>query len=294
MLLIMRSLKKIPYSLKWDWRWLHQANVPLTQRIGYLFRKYFALAARRRHINYLGIDVIYDNVNTPVMLESYPFEINLLHREIDLNRECTVLDIGANIGHFSMTLGTLFPRCKLFAFEANPEIFDYLGRNTALLPNVKIMNTAIGPRGKLPFYYLTGRSASGSFLKENIGTRSQGDVRTLEIDVVELTPEYCRSQGIPHEFDLIKIDVEGFEYQVLGALRGIQTKFLYVEFSNASARQCDYELNDLFHRIEDLFGRFSVIYCDRISPQLSMGNILIKCLEFPRQEAGLKRAPYAP
>ena len=277
-----KSIKKIPYSLKWDWRWLTQTNVPLAERIAYLLRKYVALIARLRHIKYLGIDVVYDNVNTPVMLESYPSEINLLHRQVNLNRACTILDIGANIGHFSITLGSLFPSCKLFAFEANPEIFDYLGRNTASLPNVRILNTAIGPHGKLPFYYLSGRSASGSFLRENIGIVTHDkNVRTLEVDVAELTPAYCRSQGIPQEYDLIKIDVEGFEYQVLGALQGIQTRYLYVEFSNASVRRCNYEMNDLFHRIEDMFGRFSVLYCDRISPELSMGNLLIKCLGNP-------------
>jgi FkbM family methyltransferase len=275
----MKSIKKIPYSLKWDWRWFTQNNVPLAERVAYVFRKYLALIARLRHIKYLGIDVVYDNVNTPMMLESYPSEINLLHREINFNRACVILDIGANIGHFSITLGSLFPGCKLFAFEANPEIFGYLSRNTASLPNVQILNTAIGPRGKLPFYYLSGRSASGSFLRENIGTVTHDEnVRTLEVDVTELTPAYCRSQGIPQVYDLIKIDVEGFEYQVLRALQGIQTRYLYVEFSNASARRCNYEMNDLFRRIEDMFGRFSIIYCDRISPELSMGNMLIKCL----------------
>lgn len=251
-----------------------------------MLRKYKALIARLRHIKYLGTDIAYDNINTPMILESYPFEINLLHREINLNRACIVLDIGANIGHFSITLGTLFPSCKLIAFEANPEIFHYLSQNTASLSNVRILNTAIGPQGKLPFYYLTGRSASGSFLKENIGIgRHNDEVRTLEIDVAELTLDNCRSMDIPQEYDLIKIDVEGYEYEVLGALRGIQTRYLYVEYSNASARQCDYEMTDLFHRIEEIFGRFSIIYCDRISPELSMGNMLIKCLDNPTRDS---------
>jgi len=276
----MKYIKKIPYSLKWDWRWLKQSNISLAERILFVLRKYKALIARLRHIKYLGTNIIYDNVNTPMTLESYPFEINLLHREINLDRTCSVLDIGANIGHFSITMGALFPHCELIAFEANPDIFHYLRQNTGSLPNIRILNTAIGPHGKLPFYYLAGRSASGSFLRENIGPgTNDSNVRTLEIDVVELTPEYCRSIDIPYEYDLIKIDVEGYEYQVLGALKDVGAKYLYIEYSNASARQCDYEMTDLFHRIEEIFGRFSIIYCDRISPELSMGNMLVKCLD---------------
>ena len=278
----MKNTKKIPYSLKWDWRWLAQSNVTLFERVAFIFRKYKNLILRLRRIKYLGVDVVYDNVNTPMTLESYPCEINQLHCEINLNHKCDVLDIGANIGQFSITLGALFPSCALYAFEANPEIFHYLGENTGSLSNVRIFNTAIGPKGKLPFYYLDGRSASGSFLKENIGVGGpDNEIRQLEVDVEELNADTCSVLGIPTVYDLIKIDVEGYEYQVLDAFQGIKARYLYVEFSTASARQCDYEMIDLFKRIEDVFGHFSIIQCDRISPELSMGNVLIKCLENP-------------
>ncbi|MDT8387291.1 MAG: FkbM family methyltransferase [Thiogranum sp.] len=282
----MKRIKRIPYSLRWDWKWLAQTNIPFFERAGFVLRKYRALLTGRRHIKYLGTDITYDNVNSPMTLESYPFEINLLHREIDLDRGCAVLDIGANIGQFSITLGTLFPSCEMFAFEANPEIFHFLERNTASLPNVQIFNTAIGPQGKLPFYYVADRSAAGSFLKQNIGAGARNDeLHTLEIDVVELTPENCQSMNIPQEYDLIKIDVEGYEYELLLALKGIRTRYLYIEFSNARARECGYEMIDLFRRIEELFGRFSVVSCDRISPELSMGNMLIKCVNSPVEKS---------
>src|SRR2546423_13323743 len=43
-----------------------------------------------------------------------------------------LIDVGANVGLFSLVAGKLYPRVKVFAFEPNPEMFGYLSKHKLL------------------------------------------------------------------------------------------------------------------------------------------------------------------
>ena len=70
----------------------------------------------------------------------------------DFTPETTFIDIGANIGMFSMIAAK---RCKkVYAFEANPEIFGMLKDNLTPFDNCEIFNVALTDEGGHATLYL--------------------------------------------------------------------------------------------------------------------------------------------
>jgi FkbM family methyltransferase len=275
---IMKKVKQLKFSIQEDLKWLRQDGININEKIGYILRKYAAFTKRSKFIKYLGNDIESDNVATPVTLQGYPAEIYELDEHVNFRNPCAILDIGANIGQFSITLATLFPKTRIYSFEANPDIFVLLQKNTKNLPNIVTFNVAVGPNRKMAFYYVPGKSGKGSFILSNaVINLDAKDVKKIEIDSVELTEESCQSLGIPIKFDLIKIDVEGFEYQVLNSLKEIKTRYLVLEYS--VGRESGYEFIDLLKRLESMFGRIKIVFCEAIDEKKRMGNMLIQCMD---------------
>lgn len=152
--------------------------------------------------------------------ESYEYAFdNALKRAV---REGDVVwDVGANLGlytvPFSDRAGSSGQVC---AFEPTPACFSALERATEGRPNVKLFNLALGDEaGSLPMSLATDELgathslAMGSAAKEG---------QTIQVDVVRgdslLERENLRCPNV------IKIDVEGFEEEVVRGLSGVLTR----------------------------------------------------------------------
>jgi len=126
----------------------------------------------------------------------------------------TVLDIGANVGYFSVIAGVLGgPGSQVVAFEPNPRLADMLAQSIILNPSLSIDLERLGVAdrlGELPLHLSSQSRNSGlSSLRADLPDRD-GEVITVPLTTVD---DYCASRNL-HP-DLIKIDVEGFELQVL-------------------------------------------------------------------------------
>lgn len=133
----------------------------------------------------------------------------------------TACDIGANIGNHSRFFAKRFDR--VLSFEPNPLIIDLLRYNTKYFPNITVHETALG------------NSESQSRLagdETNLGSYSilDSDDRKLKKNHSSLSKEFqVQIRTLDSMIDslinlqFIKIDVEGFEYQVLlGAAQSIR------------------------------------------------------------------------
>lgn len=138
----------------------------------------------------------------------------------------TVLDIGANLGYFTILGAALVgDKGKVYSVEPNPELSELIGHSAFLngMHNtVEVCNFAIaGPEetGKRTLFVQDG-TKNGCFLEpgqkpENLdmpGTSWEVDLGHFSIDQFE-------------RVDLIKIDVEGAELMVLENLRPIIEHF---------------------------------------------------------------------
>lgn len=120
-------------------------------------------------------------------------------------KKLTVLDIGANIGNHTVFFAERYS--KIFAYEPVLKNFKLLKINTDDLDNVKIFNYGISD---------VHEEKNISILKDNLGGSSVVnnfvDKDSLEkIQLKNLNEENFFNEKV----GLVKIDVEGMEYQVL-------------------------------------------------------------------------------
>src|SRR5690348_11435791 len=122
-----------------------------------------------------------------------------------------VLDIGANIGCTSLLFSQRARR--VVAFEPSPTTFRYLEQNieAAAARNVELHNIALGAAPGVSTLTFAPSNRAGGFVS-NQTTASAGHV-TESITIDRLDDIACRFRI--DAVDLIKIDVEGFELDVL-------------------------------------------------------------------------------
>lgn len=142
----------------------------------------------------------------------------------------TFVDIGANIGLMSITAKqAVGENGKVWAFEANPSTFDILEKNIALneLSGMHSFACGLGEKRETKTLYDNweiNRGAASTVVKSHNAKGTEITVLTLD--------EVVLGQNIA--VDMIKIDVEGMEWEVLtGAEKTIHTyqPILIVEFS---------------------------------------------------------------
>jgi len=135
-----------------------------------------------------------------------------------LAEDAICVDVGANIGLYSLAFAWLAPRGHVYAFEPSPGTFDHLRQNVEenQLGNVEAFQLALGDQaeGTVHFhefdFFTAGSFAvdDDSFLtSEALGSNYfEAPATTLDAFVAE--------HGIDR-IDLVKIDVEGAELSVL-------------------------------------------------------------------------------
>jgi FkbM family methyltransferase len=150
--------------------------------------------------------------------------------ELDLKRagfnpQC-IFDVGANEGQSALNYFKYFPASTIYCFEPVKDVFDHLSANIKT-PQIKCINKALGENtGQFTIYKNPGYNQVGSF--NGAGVHELTEQETVEIIRGD---EFCRQNNIA-EIDLLKIDVEGFEMQVLNSLEKLlsnHVKYIFVE-----------------------------------------------------------------
>jgi len=127
-----------------------------------------------------------------------------------LDGKSVVLDVGANIGCTSLFFGARARR--VISFEPSPTTFQFLRENIqrAGLQNVELHNFALGLENGSSALTYAANNRSGGFISDT--TASSGHV-TEKIEIRRLD-DVAAHLPITHA-DFVKIDVEGFERNVL-------------------------------------------------------------------------------
>jgi len=177
----------------------------------------------------------------------------------------TIFDIGANIGLYSLLAAEANPLASIHAFEPTPELIDRFKANLTLnrYLNVRVNAVAIGSHeGTARLRECRGSDGSNegmNYVSEDSDQTSLGRlVPVLSLD------QYCSSHGVS-TIDLMKIDIEGGEYDALvGASERLEAqaiRCLMIEFTDWAAQRSGHSTADLkvllesfayvLHRLKD-------------------------------------------
>ena len=186
-----------------------------------------------------------DHLYRQIYVENFYFRYG-----ISLPEAPYVVDGGANIGLFTLFLLQRYPAARVLAVEPAPKTFRHLQANMSAYKGVTVRNCALGGEdGEMPFMYFPNVTcASGQYDEETIkqmestarsklleNEKSAGNFRgasgkellewiigeqlkkeVITVPVLSLDT-LIRDAAITH-IDLLKLDVEGCEYQALAAV----------------------------------------------------------------------------
>lgn len=167
--------------------------------------------------------------------EYYSFRKGIPSRELvffqsigsSSDKEKVIIDVGANVGLFALAFADIFKDARVIAFEPSQRTYRRLQRNlyeSGLMDNISLENIALSnAEGIARFLDNPDSPATNHLLPSQSESNSQDDSNYVTVECQTLD-SYCENHSISH-IDLLKIDVEGFECQVLqGARSMIQRK----------------------------------------------------------------------
>lgn len=170
--------------------------------------------------------------------------IDDMYNELDKGK--IMLDIGSNIGQHSLILSSY---CKeIYAFEPIPKVYQQFNRSIAKnnIKNIKTFNLGISNRKETKeFNFIEDHAGASSFIDR---ANEHTNKITVKTDTLENTI------GEIH-FDLMKIDVEGYEAVVILGNKEIILKnrpVIFLEYDRQwISEEGSYTPDDLFNFFND-------------------------------------------
>jgi len=200
-------------------------------------------------------DIAYGIANNGLVEKDETELVQKILNKLILEKNITFYDIGANTGYYGILAAFLDKqKIKTYSFEPLIEYVNCINESALLnhLDNIKVFNFALGNENKSKQIQLAG---SGSSLDTNF--LDNPNLQTREIQVRKLDDLILENNlSLP---DFIKIDVEGYEYEVLqGCLETIKKSqpilFIEIAYSLKSLRRkfVNIKFEDTFNLLTSL------------------------------------------
>lgn len=126
-----------------------------------------------------------------------------------------MLDVGANVGIFALHAATLFPECRIYAFEPSYKNFMLLKKNTNGFKNIYCIQAAISDKDGIG-YIQEGLDFTAFQVSLEHTSADAESCKVLSLDT------FLKEASIRF-VDILKLDCEGAEYDiVLNNLRSIE------------------------------------------------------------------------
>ena len=125
-----------------------------------------------------------------------------------------VIDIGAGLGDFVLSVANGRPNCKIWAFEPFPESFGLLQENIALnqIENVHAIQKAVSSKLGTMKMFLTGAAVQHIVSNEH-SSDSAANAQSIEVESESINDLFSAA-GIAH-CNFLKMDCEGGEFDIL-------------------------------------------------------------------------------
>jgi FkbM family methyltransferase len=174
-----------------------------------------------------------------------------------------VVDIGANMGWYSINIAKTFPTCKVHAFEPLPQTYAYLEKNIKLNLTENIFPHHFGlssERKDLTFYFYP--EGSGNASSANLSERKDAELVTCHVEKLD---DFVIANKL--HVDFIKCDVEGTElFAFQGAVETLKLDkpIVFTEMLRKWAKKFDYHPNEIIELFTAIGYRCFVAHEDRL------------------------------
>ncbi len=179
---------------------------------------------------------LYQKYFHPLAFKSKNEEIKFYEEILKDADKDLIFDVGANTGHKT----SIFRRIskKVLAFEPSNKCYQILKKRFKH-SNVEIFNCALGSeKSSLDYFEIEGQegynSLSSKHIETTVANRNLVGIKSIKPKKVpvEKIEDYITKFGKPC---YIKIDVEGFEYEVI---KGLQTPVSLISFESNLPEFC--------------------------------------------------------
>jgi FkbM family methyltransferase len=181
-----------------------------------------------------------------------------------------IIDIGANCGVATIILAKQNPNSTIYSFEPDRKLFAILTRNVQLngLNNVKLFNKAMSKPGQTsltlmlhPLY--SGGNTSCSDVTTFKQYWNNNDIEYYTVDCVSL--DSIISDNNIDIIELLKIDVEGCEYDILQNCEALKQGKIHNMVG---------EFHDLRYNVVDTTANQLLTYCKPLVPGIFKVSVL--------------------
>ncbi|MDA9086264.1 FkbM family methyltransferase [Methylophilaceae bacterium] len=212
-----------------------------------------------------------DFISTKINLDGFyeKIELELFNKFIHSHKvfKGNAIDVGANIGNHSLFFCKYFK--KIYAFEPNPNIFDILVFNSKN-KNIYPINKGLGQIKKY------------ALLKQNLHNLGGSSIKIDQIynSNVKIDIEKIDDFKFDGKISFIKIDVEGYEYEVLkGAINKLKKDKPLIWLEQSHNDFDEQEKTKSLEMLKELGYRFFHVKKKNLK-QFSLKNIFIKFINF--------------
>lgn len=166
----------------------------LTKKIIYKIDWYYNLYAKRKP-NYITYNKWIKDDGPNTLRFNYP-----------LSKESIVIDAGGYRGDWSAKIAELYDP-HIFIFEPIPEYFEIIKRRFDANPKIKVFNNGIFSKTVRTHFGINGEG-SGMFMNNKN--------KSVEVSLIDIG-QFISENKI-NRIDLIKINIEGGEYELLNKM----------------------------------------------------------------------------
>jgi hypothetical protein len=190
--------------------------------------------SRRRSIPVYVRD---NGVGTTTIAEFFSPDSAIMPTNLPALHPKVIYDLGANVGVSSLFFTSLFPKATIYGFEPLPENFEVCLLNYRSIPNSsQVFPWAIGSKTGQAVFDCKNDSRGGR-LESTHQDPNLETVAQIQVKIISVT-DLIEKEGLPPP-DLLKIDVEGAEYDVLEGLAGYadSVRSIYLETHGDNLRR---------------------------------------------------------
>lgn len=158
----------------------------------------------------------------------------------------TIIDVGANIGQFAYQVSRVYKDANIYSFEPVPGAFEELEKFTKNMKNIVLFNMCLGNKNdNIDFFVNNYNQASSPLpISENQKEIFPFTKISNKISVpVSRLDSLSKDMKLQHPV-LLKLDVQGYEKEVLNGSTGCLDKIDFLLFETSFVKM--YENEPLF------------------------------------------------